>query len=90
MAQIVLVAKSGDIKIDLRRDKSQYPQKPMSVSTAASSEARQTTSQAVDEKVGATAPSQPAYESPLAVLQALSEKKISVEEAERLLRQFKS
>lgn len=93
--QISLTALNGDIIIEVRRTKSRavYQTAATSTESAAYSSPAQlsnagTTGRPADDKRDDA--SQPAYDSPLAVLQALSAGKLTVEEAERWLRILES
>jgi hypothetical protein len=98
-AQIGLATINGNIVIDLLPGKSPYAGGPAQANApveatasapqpaAASSASAETEPQKDD---AAASPVQPSYDSQLAILQALSERHISVEEAEQLFRSFES
>jgi hypothetical protein len=97
--QISLATINGNIVIDVLQGKSPYAAKPAQEdapfeATAPAPQpaaASSTSAETEGEKVASAAgPAQPAYDSQLAILQALSEGHISVEEAEQLLRSFDS
>jgi hypothetical protein len=94
--ELDLTTLNGDIVIEVRQVKSRPAQKPATESATASSNAvprhagADTTGLAAAEKGDSATTDQPTYDSHIAVLQALSEGKLTVEEAERLLRRLES
>ncbi len=93
LAQVSLTAMSGDVEIKLQKSASKYSGRPASEYATASQPVAETapaSAQASDaaravaeDKPAATTPK---YDSQMAILQALSEGKISVAEAEELLK----
>jgi hypothetical protein len=96
-AQVGLATMNGNIVIDLLPGRSPYAGQPAqekaaatappaALQPAAASPASAETE--LPEDGSPASPAQPAYDSQLAILQALSERQISVDEAEQLLRSF--